>query len=177
MTVTVPRFVAAGLAALLIAGPAAAAVPAPKVGIASFAQLATPLPYPYDEALSPAATDAAVARARAEARKGGKLLLVDLGGNWCGDCRVLAGTLERPEVKAFVDRHFELVTVDVGRFDKNLQVPAAYGITYRLKGVPALLVVDPKTGELLDMDRESALQDARAMTPQALVDWLAQWPQ
>jgi thiol-disulfide isomerase/thioredoxin len=176
MSATFPRFAAAGLAALLIAAPALAAVPAPKVGIESFAQLATPLPYPYDEALSAKAVDAAVAKARARALKSKKLLLVDLGGNWCGDCRILAATLERPDVKPFIDRHFEFVAVDVGRFDKNLQVPAAYGITYRLNGVPALLVVDPKSNRLLDKGRESALQDARSMTPQALVDWLAQWP-
>jgi thiol-disulfide isomerase/thioredoxin len=171
---------AAGLAALLIATavaiPAAAAVPAPKVGIDSFAQLQTPLPYPYDESQSAKAVDDAVAKARARALKRKRLLLIDLGGNWCGDCRILAGTLERPEVKAFVERHFEFVAVDVGRFDKNLQVPAAYGITYRLNGVPALLVVDPRSNRLLDKGRESALQDARSMTPQALVDWLAQWP-
>jgi thiol-disulfide isomerase/thioredoxin len=176
MTVQSPRLLAAALAGLLIASPAAAAVPAPKVAIDSFAQLQTPLPYPYDETLGAAATDAAVARARARALKGRKLLLIDLGGNWCGDCRILSGTLERPEVKAFVDRHFELVSVDVGRFDKNLQVPGAYGIHYRLNGVPALLVVDPKTNRLLDKGHESALQDARSMTPQALADWLAQWP-
>jgi thiol-disulfide isomerase/thioredoxin len=170
------RIASAALAAFLIALPAAAAVPAPKVGIESYAELKTPLPYPYDESLSAKAVDAAVAKARAKARKAGKLLLIDLGGNWCGDCRVLAGTLERPEVKAFVDRHYEFVAVDVGRFNKNLQVPAAYGITYRLNGVPALLVVDPKTNRLLDKGRESALQDARSMTPQALADWLAQWP-
>lgn len=172
-----PRFAAVALSALLIAPVAAtAAVPAPKVGIESFAQLQTPLPYPYDESLSAKAVDAAVAKARARALKSKKLLLVDLGGNWCGDCRILAATLERPEVKAFVDHHFEFVAVDVGRFDKNLQVPAAYGITYRLNGVPALLVVDPKSNRLLDKGREAALEDARSMTPQALADWLAQWP-
>jgi thiol-disulfide isomerase/thioredoxin len=176
MSVIFPRSAAFALSAFLIAAPAAAAVPAPKVGIESFAQLKTPLPYPYDESLSAQAVDAAVAKARARALKSKKLLLVDLGGNWCGDCRILAATLERPEVKAFADRHFEFVAVDVGRFDKNLQVPAAYGITYRLNGVPALLVVDPKSNRLLDKGRESALEDARSMTPQALVEWLAQWP-
>jgi thiol-disulfide isomerase/thioredoxin len=176
MSVKIPRSAALALSALLIAAPAAAAVPAPKVGIESFAQLKTPLPYPYDETLSAQAVDAAVAKARARALKGKKLLLIDLGGNWCGDCRIMAGTFERPEVRAFVDRHFEFVAVDVGRFDKNLQVPAAYGITYRLNGVPALLVVDPRTNRLLDKGHESALEDARSMTPQALVDWLAQWP-
>jgi thiol-disulfide isomerase/thioredoxin len=102
-------------------------------------------------------------------------LLIDLGGNWCGDCRVLAGTMEQPELKAFVDQHYVLVSVDVARFVKNLQIPAHYGITSRLEGVPALLVVDPRTDKLLDAGHVSALQDARHMTPQALADWLAQW--
>ena len=170
-------FAAALLVASLTAAPAlAAAVAPPKVSIETYAQLKTPLPYPYDERLSAKATSAAVARARARALKAHKLLIIDLGGNWCGDCRVLTGTLELPEVKAFVDRHYEVVNVDVGRFDKNLQVPGGYGIHKRLEGVPALLIVDPRTDRLLDRGRESALQDARSMTPQALADWLAQWP-
>jgi thiol-disulfide isomerase/thioredoxin len=161
------------LLALAIAAPATAApAGAPKVGIDSFAQLQTPLPYPYDEAAN---ADAQVAKARARAKASGKLLLIDLGGNWCGDCRILTATMERPELKAFVERHYQVVLVDVGRFDKNLQIPARYGITERLEGVPALLVVDPRTDKLLDGGHVSALADARYMTPQALADWLAQW--
>jgi thiol-disulfide isomerase/thioredoxin len=108
--------------------------------------------------------------------KGRLLVLIDLGGNWCGDCRILAATMALPEMKRFIDRHFELVSVDVGRFDKNLQIPARYGITNRLEGVPALLVVDPKTGRQLVGRRQVAdLADARHMRPQALADWIAQW--
>jgi hypothetical protein len=160
------------LAALALASPTVAAVPAPHVRARSFEQLAQPLPLPYDEK---ADATAAVARARARARAAHKLLLIDLGGNWCLDCRILAGTIELPEVRAFVRRHYELVTVDVGRFDKNLNVPARYGITKRLAGVPALLVIDPRTGKLLDAGHIAALADARSMTPQSLADWLAQW--
>ena len=160
------------IAALVsLAAPALAAAP-PKTGIASFAELKTPLPYPYDEH---ADADAAVAKARAEARKHGKLLLIDLGGNWCGDCRVLAGTLDLPSMKAFMDRHYEVVTVDVGRFERNLPIPARYGFKTRLKGVPTLLVVDPKTDRLLNRDDVFALSSAGDMSPQALADWLARW--
>lgn len=165
---------AAALAALTLvsASAAHAAVPAPKMGIASFAQLKTPLPYPYDEK---ADADKVVAAAKAKAKAQGKLLIIDLGGNWCPDCRILYATVETPELKRFVDKHFVFVTVDVGRFDKNLQVPAHYGITQRLEGVPALLVVDPKTDKLLDEGQVAALADARHMSPQGLADWLAQW--
>jgi len=160
------------LVAFALALPVAASVPAPHVRAQTFDQLAQPLPLPYNEAADAKAT---VAKARARAKAGHKLLLIDLGGNWCLDCRILAGTMELPEVAAFVRRHYEVVTVDVGRFDKNLDVPAHYGITNRLAGVPALLVVDPRTDKLLDAGRVSALEDARSMTPQALADWLAQW--
>jgi thiol-disulfide isomerase/thioredoxin len=160
--------------AILISGMAGAApaAPAPQVSISSFAQLPTPLPYPYDEK---ADANAAVAAAKARAKAEHKLLAIDLGGNWCGDCRVLAGTMDLPEVKAFSQAHYVVVTVDVGRFNKNLQIPAHYGITSRLEGVPALLIVDPKTDRLLDEGHVAALADARNMSPQALADWLAQW--
>ena len=166
------RLAAAALVALTLAAPAGAA-PAPKLKIASYAELKTPLPYPYDEkADAMAEVDRALARAKAS----GKLVLIDLGGNWCGDCRILAATMELPELKAFLARHYEIVNVDVGRFDRNLEVPARYGITSRLEGVPALLVVDPKTGrQLVSRAKVAELADARHMRPQALADWLAQW--
>ena len=151
----------------------ASAAPAPKLSMQSYAELRTPLPYPYDEQ---ADADRDVARAKARARKLHKLLLVDLGGNWCGDCRILTATMEQsPQLKAFVEKHYVVVMVDVGRFDKNLQVPAHWGITTRLEGVPAILVVDPKTDKLLDPGVVSDIQDARHLTPQALADWLAKW--
>jgi thiol-disulfide isomerase/thioredoxin len=160
------------LVAFALAGTAGAA-PAPKVSIGSYAQLKTPLPYPYDEkANASAAVDKALARAKAS----GKRVLIDMGGNWCGDCRILAATLELPEMKAFVNKNFEMVSVDVGRFDKNLQVPARYGITTRLEGVPAILIVDPKTGQQLVSKAQVAdLADARHMAPQDLANWLAKY--
>jgi thiol:disulfide interchange protein len=161
---------AAAVATVTIA-PAQAA-PAPKLAITSFDQLAQPLPLPYDEQAN---AKAAVAAAKARAKARHTLLLIDLGGNWCLDCRILAGTIEQPALKSWLAKKYEIVTVDVGRFDKNLDVPAHYGITERLKGVPSVLVVDPKTDRLLNPGKTAALSDARNMTPQGLADWLASW--
>lgn len=157
--------------AAILAAPATAA-PAPRVAAASFEQLAKPLPLPYNEQ---ADAQAAVAAARARAKRAGKLLLIDLGGNWCLDCRLLAGTMELPELRRFLAAKYEVVTVDVGRFDKNLAIPARYGLKERLKGVPSVLVVDPRSDRLLNPGRTAALSDARSLTPQALADWLASW--
>jgi thiol-disulfide isomerase/thioredoxin len=156
-------------AAILAAAPVQAA-PAPHVSIDSLSQLDVP-ETPYDPAANAdAAVDAAVARAH----KSGKRVLIDLGGNWCADCRILAGLMELPELHRFLEAHYEIVSVDVGRFNHNLQIPARYGITTRLEGVPALLVVTPD-GHLVNGGHVSAIQDARHFTPQALADWLAQW--
>lgn len=161
------------LAAIAAALPSAAAV-APKLSISSYNELHGPILYPYDET---ADANVAVARAKARAKARHKLLLVDLGGNWCADCILLSMTIDQqPGLKAFLEQHYEMVLVDVGHFDKNLQIPAHWGITERLQGVPAFLVVDPKTDRLLDKGRVSALEDARHMTPQDLADWLARWP-
>jgi thiol-disulfide isomerase/thioredoxin len=153
-------FVSLPLAAL-------ADVPSPQLGSVELAQ---PMPLPYNlQADAKAEVDAALARAK----HSGKRVIVDLGGNWCGDCRVFAGILAVPEVKKFVDAHFEVVLVNVGRYDTNLDIPARWGID-KLAAAPTTLIVSPQ-GKLLNKDDTIALRDARAMTPQAVVDWLAHW--
>jgi thiol-disulfide isomerase/thioredoxin len=159
------------LLSLALATPVAAAT-APHIAIESFNQLAQPLPTPYDEQ---ADARAVVAAAKARAKAHHKLLLIDLGGNWCLDCRLLAGTMDLPELRKFLAAHYEIVTVDVGRFDKNLDIPAHYGITQRMEGVPSVLIVDPRNDTLLNPGHTAALADARSMSPQALADWLAGW--
>jgi len=159
------------LLSLALAAPAGAA-PAPRVAVASFEQLAKPLPLPYDEQAN-AQVVVAAAKARAKARH--KLLLIDLGGNWCLDCRLLAGTMDLPQLRKFIAAHYEVAIVDVGRLDKNLDIPARYGSKDRLEGVPSVLIVDPRTDRLINRGRTAALADARSMTPQALADWLAGW--
>ena len=169
---------AAALAALVVPLDAVQAVPAPKAPVASFAELKTPLPYPYDEKgdADAKALDAKVAAAHALAKREHKLLLIDYGGNWCPDCRILAGTMQLPAISRFAEDHYVEVTVDSGRhMDQNLQVASRYGVT-KLAGVPNVLVVDPRTDRLVDEGHTSALSDARHMSPQALADWLAEWP-
>ena len=149
----------------------AAPVAAPHLTTQSFDALAQPLPLPYD---SRANAKAAIAAARARAIANGKLLLIDLGGNWCPDCRVLAGTMALPDLHAFIEKHYDVVMVDIGRYDHNMDVPAHYGLG-RPAGVPAIIIVNPKTDAVLNAGHTTALSDARNMSPQALADWLASW--
>lgn len=158
-----------GLGVIMLSASAQSA-PAPRLHVQTIEALA-PLPLPYDEKAN---ATAAVAAAKAKAKASHKLLLIDFGGNWCPDCRVLAAVMKQPEMHGFLQKHYQMVTVDVGRFDRNMDIPARYGFK-ELKGVPAVFIVDPKTDKLVNRDSVIALADARSMTPQGIADWLARW--
>jgi len=162
---------ALALAASMLPGAALAQQAAPRLKARTLAQLPLPLPAPYDGTRDARKDiDAALARAK----KSGKLLLIDLGANWCVDCRVLAGVLELPEMRGWVARNFELVQVDIGIFDRNLDLPRRFGGA-PLEAVPAILVVDPRSGRLRNRDDILGLGDARLLQPQQMADWLARW--
>ena len=155
---------------LLCATTSVAADTAPQVRLHSNAELPVPLPLPYDEQANAAAQ---VEGAFKRAKQTGKRVLIDFGGNWCPDCRILAGVMKLPEVKSFVEGHYEVATVDVGRFDKNLDVVRRFGIQ-KLRGVPTVVVADAD-GTTLNVTNSADLANARAMTPQGIADWLASW--
>lgn len=160
--------------ALLIAAavvPAFAELPAPQMkSVTEMAQLATPLPTPYDTRRD---AEADLAATIAKAKKSGKRVLIDLGGNWCTDCRILAGVMELPELKPFIEKHYEVVSIDVGRFNKNMQIPARYGVP-KLEGAPTILIVDTD-GKLINATNAADLADARSMNPQGIANWLARF--
>jgi hypothetical protein len=87
---------------------------------------------------------------------------------------VLANLMQLPEMRRFLGAHYDLALVDVGRFNKNLQIPARFGITKRLQGVPSVLIATP-AGKLVNAGNVAALANASTMNPQATADWLARW--
>ncbi len=147
------------------------AATAPKPSIANLQQLPVVTLQPYDEAAN---ADAQVASAFARAQKSHKRVLIDLGGNWCVDCLILANFVRLPEMRRFMTAHYEEVLVDVGRFNRNLQTPARFGITKRLEGVPALLIATPD-GKLVNGGDIFAVSEAQSMTPQTLASYLAKY--
>jgi len=123
--------------------------------------------YP-DIALAKTQVEEAFATAARTKRK----VLIDFGGNWCPDCRMLAGVFEQPEVAQWLESQFVVVPVNVGRIDKNLDIAKQYGVT--IHEVPTVLIVTPGR-TLLNADGANTLGNARAMSPQAVLDLLDKW--
>ena len=163
---TTVRIMAAAIA-ILAAGGAAAPQAARPVITVDKVQAA---PHPYDES---ADAHQSLAAAIAEAKLSGKKVLVDFGANWCPDCRALGGILGVDQIQAYVKAHYAVAVVDVGRFNKNLDIPASYG--FKIHGIPTVMVLDPTTNQVLNRDGLEALGDAGTMAPQAVVDQLVSW--
>jgi len=114
---------------------------------------------PYDESADPQRD---LQRALAQARKTGKRVLVVFGANWCPDCRLLDKEFHAGgETEKLVHARYEVVKVDVGRFDKNLDFVKLYGEPIK-KGIPSVVVVTP-TNEVVYQTKAGELADARNM--------------
>jgi len=123
--------------------------------------------HPYDHDLNAqAALDAAFARAA----DSGKRVLVKLGGEWCPDCRILAGMMAIPAIRDFLDGGFETVTASIGRYDVNQDLVARLGFTDGLEGAPTVLVITP-AGAAVNRATSAHWRTARSQPPQAVVDY------
>jgi thioredoxin 1 len=136
---------------------------------------ATPMEEPGRAVIYPegqqAAKDIAVALAQAAREK--KRVLLDFGGNWCGDCQVLEIYFQAPANRRLLEENYILVPVNIGRYDQNLDVAAKYGIPLD-RGVPALAVLD-SSGQLLYSQRNAEFESMTKVDPTAVTAFLVQW--
>ncbi|HET7099779.1 MAG TPA: thioredoxin family protein [Terriglobia bacterium] len=114
-----------------------------------------------------------IAAAIAQASKTGRNVVLVFGANWCPDCHALDAQMHRPELARLVARDFVVVKVDLGRYDKNLDVAAKYDVPVN-KGIPALAVLDPH-GKLLYSQSQGQFANARAMPYRDFAEFFRKW--
>lgn len=96
----------------------------------------------YDER---ADAKADIAAALARAKQENQRVLVQWGANWCSWCRLLHGTLtSNADLKRELLYEYQVVLVDIGKFDKHMELASAYGADLKGEnaGVPYLTVLD-----------------------------------
>ncbi len=123
-------------------------------------------PGPYDEA---ADAKAQIKAALSEAAQAKVPVLVVFGANWCGDCRVLDMSFKEGAAAPLMAKRFRVVKVDVGRFDRNLDIAQAYGVPLK-SGIPSVAVLSAQ-GKVVYATKAGELADARKMGDKAIVDF------
>jgi thioredoxin 1 len=102
-----------------------------------------------------------------------KRVLIDFGGNWCGDCQVLDIYFHNAQNLPILEANFVLIHVNIGHMDTNLDIAGQYQVPVD-KGVPALAVLSEK-GKLLYSQKSREFEAMRRMEPSAVTGFLVQW--
>ena len=81
--------------------------------------------------------------------------------------------MRKPELAALIQRNFVVVNVDVGRYDKNLDIARRYNVPIK-NGIPTLAVLDPHGRLLYSMD-QGQFADARHMSYENIKAFFQKW--
>jgi thioredoxin 1 len=112
-----------------------------------------------------------IRHAIAAAAKEHKNVLLDFGGNWCIDCHILDNAFQQPRIAPLLNNNYVLVHVDVGQYDKNLEVAKKYHADLS-KGVPSLSVLDAR-GAVLYATKD--FERARVLSQEDVIQFLDKW--
>ncbi len=112
---------------------------------------------------------AAVEAGKARAAASGKMLMVTFGANWCPDCVTLHRNLYAPETRAYAEKHFEIVEIDVGDSKKSAAVQRDLGIT--VNTIPLAVFYSP-TGEVVGDTFDGELKPSRHFSSRDIRDFL-----
>lgn len=114
-----------------------------------------------------------ISAAIAKAQKTRKNVVLVFGANWCGDCHALHAQMQQPELAVLLERSFVVVEIDVGRYDKNLEIAERYHVPLQ-NGIPALAVLDSRGNLLYAMD-QGQFADARHMRYASIKAFFEHW--
>jgi thioredoxin 1 len=116
---------------------------------------------------------AEIKEALERAKKQHKHVIVVFGANWCYDCHVLDKAFHRPDLAPIIEKHYEVVHIDIGRGEKNQDLMEQYQVPMK-RGVPGLAVLDA-SGQLLYSQKNGEFEKARSLGPEDLMEFLNKW--
>lgn len=113
--------------------------------------------------------DAALARAVAADKR----VLLVMGANWCHDSRGLAGWFEQPRFAEMLKTKYEVVYIDVGHRDRNIDIAQRFGIE-KIKGTPTVLVLSSQ-GALLNPKSAPTWRNAASRDEEEIFSYFDQF--
>lgn len=145
------------------------------VAVALFALVAAPVAAADRIYPDVAAAKADIAAALKDAAETKRRVIVDFGGDWCTDCKVLDLNLRQPVNAELLKRHYVVVHVNVGDrgITHNFDVADRYGIPLK-KGVPALAVLE-SDGRVVYSQKNGEFESMRSMDPKSVTAFLRKW--
>lgn len=108
----------------------------------------------------------------ARARKEDKRVLLQVGGDWCGWCKLMTKYMETNQpVRSLLTEHYLLMKVTYESKQKNKEFLSSYP---KIKGYPHLFVLS-SDGKLLHSQDTEALEEGRGYSEEAFTAFLKKW--
>lgn len=110
--------------------------------------------------------------AKVEAQRGGKRIMLDVGGEWCSWCHILDKLVEEDgEIRSFRDANFVWMKVNYSEENENKAFLSAYP---EIKGYPHLFVLDAD-GKLLHSQFTGDLEKGKGYDRGKFFAFLKNW--
>ena len=137
-----------------------------KIMLEDFDKITTPLPLPYDGKVY--SVNDLNKFISTTIHKGKQPILI-FGANWCPDCRIFSGTMAIPKIQSYIEHNFEILYIDVKRYEINMNLMEEYGIQ-PAEGIPRILVFD-KNKNLINSENTTEWRTARDRTAQEIFNF------
>ncbi|MFO7448198.1 MAG: thioredoxin family protein [Ignavibacteriaceae bacterium] len=107
-----------------------------------------------------------------EAKKTGKRILLDVGGEWCSWCHLLDKFyINNKDINDFMHKNYVVVKVNFSPENENKEVLSKYP---QIPGYPHYFVLD-KDGKLLHSQGTGELEKGRGYDKDSVMKFLKKW--
>jgi thioredoxin-related protein len=130
------------------------------------------LPKPYDPK---ADAEADIKKLVAQAKKEGKNVMIQAGGNWCIWCLRFNNYVQTtPELKEIVDKNYVYYHLNFSPDNKNEKVFAQYGNPGEKFGYPVFIILD-KDGKMIKVQQSDVLEEGKGYSKEKVKEFFTAW--
>ena|SRR5690606_22395295 len=115
-----------------------------------------------------------IENAVAEAHSDNKHVLLQIGGNWCGWCKLFHElTTTDEDLKAYIEQNFEVVHVNYSKENPNLEILKQLEYPQRF-GFPVFVILNAE-GERIHTQSSGYLEEGKGHSKKLVLEFLQAW--
>lgn len=117
---------------------------------------------------------AEIASAVKKAKKENKHVFIQIGGNWCGWCKLFHEiTTTDEDLKNYIAENYEVVHVNYSKENQNTEVLASLEFPQRF-GFPVFVILDGN-GKRIHTQSSGYLEEGKGHSKKKILEFLQQW--
>lgn len=102
-----------------------------------------------------------------------KQSIIIFGANWCPDARLLEAVMQLKLIKKYLDRHSNILHIDVGDYEINTGLFKVFDKNIR-DGIPRIFIMDRK-GRNINLQDNDTMRKARELSTQDIFDYFQEF--